>query len=145
MNANTERRTGTRQMIDSLLAERQEMLIQFCRVAGLEPYTPDKPVVDLLQDFCQVLMDYTAFGHFEVYRRISDGFERREKVKDAAKVTYPRIAETTELAVAFNDRYDNSTHELKLEKLPTDLSTLGEEMAVRIELEDKLIEAMLVR
>ena len=83
-------------MIDSLLAERQEMLVQFCRVAGLEPYTLDKPVVEALQEFCQVLMDYTAFGHFEVYRRISDGFERRERVKEAAKHTYPRIAETTD-------------------------------------------------
>ena len=53
-------------MVDSLLAERQEMLTMFCRVAGLEPYSPGKPVVDLLQESCQVLMDYTAFGHFEV-------------------------------------------------------------------------------
>jgi len=132
-------------MIGQLLQERQEMLALFCRVAGLEPYTPDKPVEELLQEFCGVLMDYTAFGHFEVYRRIADGFERRAKVKEAATKAYPRIAETTEMMVAFNDRYDASTHPLKLENLPHDLSMLGEELATRIELEDQLVAAMLDR
>ncbi|PUB91137.1 MAG: Rsd/AlgQ family anti-sigma factor, partial [gamma proteobacterium symbiont of Ctena orbiculata] len=32
-----ERRTVTQDLIDKLLAERQEMLVRFCEVAGLEP------------------------------------------------------------------------------------------------------------
>lgn len=121
------------------------MLALFCRVAGVEPCANDKPTEDLLQEFCRVLMDYTAFGHFELYRRIADGFERRVKVKAAAVDTYPRIAETTEMIVAFNDRYDPSTHALKLDNLQKDLSVLGEELAVRVELEDRVVAAMLDR
>ena len=138
----TERRSRSRDMIDKLLAERQEMLALFCQVAGLEPYSADKPVKDKLGEFCQVLMDYMAFGHFEIYDRISRGEERRNGVVDIAQQVYPRVVAATDAAVAFNDKYDSSDHELALDALPDDLSHLGEELAVRVELEDQLIAAM---
>jgi regulator of sigma D len=138
-----ERRLGTRQMVGNLLAERQEMLVAFCRLAGLEPYNPDKPVKRQLEEFCQLLMDYTAFGHFELYRRISEGNERRVRVAQVARGVYPQIEQVTEKAVEFNDRYDASDHRLKLDSLPNDLSDLGERLALRLELEDRLVEALL--
>lgn len=140
----SERRTRSRDMIDKLLVERQEMLALFCQVAGLEPYSADKPVKEKLGEFCQVLMDYMAFGHFEIYDRISRGEERRNGVVDIAQEVYPRVVAATDAAVAFNDKYDSSDHELVLDKLPDDLSHLGEELAVRVELEDRLIAAMVL-
>jgi len=130
-------------MVGNLLAERQEMLVAYCRLAGLEPYHPDKPVKRQLEEFCQLLMDYTAFGHFELYRRISQGDERRAPVAGVARVVYSRIEEVTEEVVEFNDRYDASDHPLKLDLLPKDLSKLGERLALRLELEDRLVEALL--
>jgi regulator of sigma D len=138
-----ERRSGTRQMVRNLLAERQEMLVAYCRLAGLEPYTGDKPVKRQLEEFCQLLMDYTAFGHFELYRRIADGEERRVEVVRVAKEVFPRIAEVTERAVAFNDKYDAAAHDLGLEPLPSDLSALGEGLALRMELEDRLVASLM--
>ena len=138
-----ERREGTRQMVENLLAERQEMLVAYCRLAGLDSYGPDKPVKRLLEEFCQLLMDYTAFGHFELYRRISDGNERRVPVARTAELVYQRIEAVTEKAVAFNDKYDGSDHSLQLESLPADLSALGELLASRLELEDRMVEALL--
>ena len=138
-----ERRIGTRQMVGNLLAERQEMLVAYCRLAGLEPYDPDKPVKRQVEEFCQLLMDYTAFGHFELYRRISEGNERRARVAKVARLVYPQIEEVTEKAVEFNDKYDASDHPLKLDSLPNDLSSLGERLALRLELEDRLVEALL--
>jgi regulator of sigma D len=140
-----ERRSGTQQMIRNLLAERQEMLVAYCSLAGLEPYRPEKPVKRQLEEFCQLLMDYTAFGHFELYRRISEGSERRQQVVQVARHVFPKIAEVTESAVAFNDKYDASDHELKLESLSGDLSALGESLAVRLELEDQIVKALLTR
>jgi regulator of sigma D len=137
-----ERRVASRQMLRNLLAERQEMLVAYCRLAGLEPYTPDKPVKRQLEEFCQLLMDYTAFGHFELYRRIADGEERRAGVLEVAKEVYPRIAEVTEDAVAFNDKYDASDHPLRMEGLSRDLSHLGERLALRMELEDRLVATL---
>jgi len=138
-----ERRLGTRQLVRNLLAERQEMLVSYCRLAGLEPYNADKPVKRQLDEFCQLLMDYTAFGHFELYRRISDGAERRGRVSRVASEVYSQISEITEQVVAFNDKYDASDHSLSLAPLPLDLSRLGESMALRMELEDRLVTALI--
>ncbi len=140
-----ERRTGTQEMIDKLLAERKEVLALYWHVAGLEPLTKETAIGDHLQEFCQVLVDYIAFGHFEVYDRIGSGKERRGAVVSVAEKTYPRILDTTDAAVSFNDKYDASDHELNLEDLSKDLSRMGEVLATRIELEDQLIEVMLQR
>jgi len=141
----TDRRAGTQEMVRKLLDERQEMLLMFCRVAGLEPFKGSKPSADLLQEFCQVLVDYSAFGHFEIYERIVAGRERRTQVVEVAREVYPRIAEASEVAVEFNDKYDASDHLLDLEKLDRDLSKLGEEIALRIEMEDHIIQALTAR
>ncbi len=138
----TDRREGTQEMVRKLLQERQEMLSMFCRVAGLEPYEHVTPSVDVLQSFCQVLVDYSAFSHFEIYERIVAGRERRTRVVDIAREVYPRIAEASEVAVEFNDKYDASDHTLDLHELERDLGKLGEELAIRIEMEDRIIEAL---
>ena len=138
-----ERRTGTQEMINKLLAERQEMLVLFCQVAGLEPYARSESLENLLQTFCQVLVDYTAFGHFEVFGHISNGRERRSRILKVAEEIYPDFVVASETAVKFNDKYDLSDHELTLDWLADDLSHLGEELANRIELEDRLLATML--
>lgn len=140
-----DRRTATREMVDKLLAERQETLVLMCRVGGLEPYTHDKPVQDELRDFCQLLVDYMAAGHFGLYQRITEGRERRRGVLEQAQAIYPDIVASTDRAVAFNDKYAEPEQAVIEGDLAGDLSRLGEEIANRIELEDKLIEAMLSR
>ncbi len=137
-----ERRTGTRELVGNLLKERQQLLVRFCQLAGLEPYTPDKPVATRLQEFCQILVDYLAAVHFELYTRLSDGRERRQAVLKVAERHYPRLTVTTEHAVDFNDKYENINWSTVLETLPDDLSELGEVLAERFELEDKLFTAL---
>jgi regulator of sigma D len=140
---NLERRTGTQEMINKLLTERQEVLVSFCQVAGLEPYTRTESIDNLLQSFCQVLVDYAAFGHFEVFGHISNGSERRGRVIEVAEEIYPEFIQATEYAVNFNDKYDLSDHALLFDDLADDLSHLGERLALRIELEDRLLATML--
>jgi regulator of sigma D len=140
----TDRRARTHEMVRKLLDERQEMLTMFCRVAGLEPFKKN-PSIDVLQSFCQLLIDYSAFGHFEIYERIVAGRERRGQVLEVAREVYPRIAEASEAAVDFNDKYDASDHTLDLHELDHDLRKLGEELAVRIEMEDRIIQALTAR
>jgi regulator of sigma D len=67
------------------------------------------------------------------------------QVVEVAREVYPRIAEATEVAVEFNDKYDASDHTLDLHELDSDLSRLGEELAVRIEMEDRIIQALTAR
>ena len=137
-----ERRNRTQAMITELLQERQQVWSLYCSVAGLEPFTPDKPVKSLLQDFCQVLVDYISLGHFGIYQRITNGKERRTKVIQIAEKIYPAIAEATDSAIEFNDKYEKLNGDDVLKNLSNDLSSLGEDLANRIELEDQLIETM---
>jgi regulator of sigma D len=140
-----ERRQGSQDLVAKLVTERTEMLAVFCRLAGIEPYTPDKPVQQLLQEFCQILVDYVAAGHFALYERIVEGKERRREVAQLAGEVYPRIALSTDAALDFNDKYDCEDHCTVLDTLSADLSRLGEEIAVRIELEDRLLASMMRR
>jgi regulator of sigma D len=141
----TERRGRTREVIGNLIAERQALLVAYCEVAGLEPYHPDKPVRALLQRFCQLLVDYVAMIHFELYNRIAEGTERRGRVLQVAAQVYPRLAATTDSAIEFNDRYEVLTPEKLSRWLPEDLSELGQTLAARFELEDRLFESLLAR
>ena len=137
-----DRRSGTRSLIDRMLSQRQKMLVLFERCAGIEPYSDERPNDELLQEFSQILVDYIASGHFGLYERISEGKERRGIV-ELAEQLYPRIANTTQVAVEFNDIYEKSNGTDIGGDMLNVLSKLGEELAVRIDLEDQLISEML--
>ncbi len=128
--------------VSELLQERQQMLVLFCRVAGLDSYTDKLTQSELLENFCQILVDYSALWHFEILEgvvrdndRFADAFKQVNHVND-------RILEANEVAVAFNDKYDASDHVLAMEHFNQDLSLLGEEIAGRIEAEDHILQAM---
>jgi regulator of sigma D len=137
--AHQERRSGD--VIRRLVSERTGMLVMYCRLAGVEPFNPPtKSTQELLEEFCQVLVDYIAAGHFTLYERLLAKTERRKDLNETATKLYPRIAETTDAAIAFNDKYSEGRSALL--ELSHDLSRLGEEIAVRIDLEDKLISVL---
>ena len=138
-----ERRRRTRALIDRMLEQRQQMLLLYEQVAGIAPYRGEQTAPDVLEEFSQVLVDYMAAGHFGLYARIAEGTERRRGVLTVAGELYARIAQTTETAMAFNDAYDRGGKKGLTEELSTWLSKLGEDLAVRIELEDRLIEELL--
>ncbi len=139
--ASTERRGQSYQLIDELIELRTEMLSRYASLAAARPFEKDDETIDSIQDFCQSLVDYTADAHFSIYRFIDGGKERRTAVLDVANSIYPKIAQTTEIIITFNDKYDNKQHcEESLNMLEKDLSYLGEILADRIENEDMLIE-----
>jgi len=135
-----ERRGRSQELVTKLVTERTQMLVLFCRLAGIDSYSPENtPVQELLQEFCQILVDYIAAGHFALYERIIERTERRREVIGLAEGLYPRIAQTTDAALDFNDKYDCEDHCNVLDGLSRDLSRLGEQIATRIELEDALV------
>ena len=134
-----DRRNRTNKMITELVKERQQVWSLYCTAAGLEPFSNRESIEGKVKEFCQILVDYISLGHFGIYQRIADGQERRSKVVKIATAVYLKIAETTQAAVAFNDKYDNLSGEDLVNNLSGDLSQLGEVLATRIELEDQLI------
>jgi len=140
------RRQRQSETIDALLTERQEVLVALCDLADLEAKpTGFETVLENLKSFSQTLVDYTALGHFEIYQRIIEGRERREKVKQIASRVYPAISSTTNQFVDFNDKYDGADDEDSLGNLYKDLSFIGEAMATRIESEDQLLHELYVK
>lgn len=137
------RREQTRKLIEDMLKERQQMLVLLWELSKLDFATVDAPTLEMLQDFQEVLVDYIAAGHFGLYQRISEGTERRKAVLDVAREIYPRVATTTDVAVEFTERYERPDEALVRDKLTHDLSVLGEMFSNRLELEDRLILAML--
>lgn len=139
----TERRDRNESIEQHLTDERADMLVQFCRIAGVEPWENTHTTEELkvmLQHFCEILVDYLAAGHFGLYQRFIDGEERREEIRDLAEKLYPQISETTQMALDFNDKYeDDEAHKEFDKSFSDDLSKLGQALAVRIELEDQLL------
>ena len=142
-----DRRARTRKEIKQLIAERNSVLSQYYNLASHADQNPEntEETLELLQEFCQDLVDYLATGHFEIYRRIEEKQERRSDIVQLAEQVFNRIADTTAVAVAFNDLYDTSENfnPEVLNQLPEQLSKLGEELAIRIDLEDRFINTLL--
>lgn len=141
-----DRRGRSREKLATLVKTRTETLSRYTDLASQRPFEKDREVEEALQEFCQVLIDYTASAHFQLYRYITDKLERRSAVLKVADDVYPHIAQTTDAILRFNDKYEgvdiiNGNIEL-LELLDKDLSGLGEILAERIQLEDKVINAL---
>ncbi|MFK5915416.1 MAG: Rsd/AlgQ family anti-sigma factor [Woeseiaceae bacterium] len=134
----------SRQKMDSLLGARKETLSLYSELAALRPFQEDDDVGVVLQEFCETLMDYTASAHFQLYRFIEDGSERRTNVKKVAEKIYPEISVTTEQFLDFNDKYEAEQKEKNIKNLDSDLSQLGEILADRIVYEDQVISAFSV-
>lgn len=141
-----ERRTRTKKEIKQLISERNAVLSQYYNLSNhVEAYDDAETLQELLQEFCEVMIDYIATGHFEIYRRIEDGVERRYEIMELSDKVYHKIINTTKVAIRFNDLYDisNKMSPEMIKKFPQQLSDLGEHLAMRIELEDKYINTLL--
>jgi regulator of sigma D len=134
-----ERRVRSVSQINKIVDARTEMLSLFSELIAKRPFVNDSTIPNLLQQFCQALVDYTAHAHFQLYRHFAEKRERRVPVSKVADEIYPEILTITQGILDFNDKYDCEDHCESISDLDKDLSVLGEKLADRIELEDKLI------
>lgn len=141
MGSVQNRRNDSRQNLNSLLGARKETLSLYSELAGLRPFKEEDGVAVVLQEFCETLMDYTASAHFQLYRFLEDGRERRAIVRKVAEKIYPNISLTTEQFLDFNDKYEAEQKGQHFSSLDNDLSSLGEILADRILYEDQVISA----
>lgn len=119
-----------------LLRERTELLVQFCRLAGTSEVTPEQARLKLLRSFCQLLVDYVALWQFELQPMLLDVGE-----ESAAELGrwQPVMEQSSQTALAFNDRYDDKAHPIELFDLDVHLSRLGEVLAERFDAEDRVL------
>lgn len=138
-----ERRSDSINRLHTLLETRTETLALLNQLAAMRPFEANDDVQMLLQEFCESLVDYTASAHFQLYRFIEEGQERRAGIKELAGEIYPRIAGMTRYILDFNEKYDSEKQLSELTSLDKDLSHLGEILADRISEEDKIISLLI--
>ena len=137
-----DRRVRSTNLVNKIVDARTEMLTLLSQLVNKRPFildSIDATVPNLLQQFCQSLVDYTAHAHFQLYRHFAENRERRVSVSAVADQIYPQILTITQSILDFNEKYDCEDHCESLSALDEDLSRLGEQLADRIELEDRLI------
>lgn len=137
-----ERWGGVNKMIDRWLEERQQLLVQYCAISGLEGASMSEDQRgDKLKELCQILVDYVSAGHFEVYDQlIKEGreFQDKEALQEAGSL-YTTIDKTTEKLLDFNDKYLETDD---LGSIGADLSRLGETLETRFTAEDRMIAVL---
>lgn len=137
-----ERWGGVSELVDRWLKDRQQLIVNYCELTGADAGAPTLAMQEKFIRLCEVLLDYVSAGHFEIYEQlIREAKEFDDGGLELAARVYPRIEQTTEVALAFNDQLDGSPlTEANVKVLFESLSKLGESLETRFELEDFLIE-----
>ena len=136
---------GAHDAIDNWLHERQQLLVQYCELAGLPPFERAPGALPHKRDiraFCELLVDYVSAGHFEVYDKIVAECDDAQNSKEVTDQLYPKISETTDSALNFNDTYAEVEVDQDLTSFDVNLSELGQKLEERFALEDKLIQTL---
>ncbi|MGB1984245.1 MAG: sigma D regulator [Porticoccaceae bacterium] len=124
------------------LEARRELLVTFCQLTSIKDFHDDDLAQGKqLQMFCQQLVDYISEGHFEIFEQlINEGHLFNDAIALASgKKLLPAIYALTDLILDFNDKY-LATDDLS--SLATDLSVLGENLAQRFEIEDRMVNIL---
>lgn len=141
-SGDADRRSKAREKLLTLVQSRTETLSLLTELAARQPFNTEPAMEKALRRFCEALIDYTASAHFQLYRYLADNRERRQSVLSIAERIYPRIVETTDVILRFNDKYEAMSLDNSIDFLAADLSSLGECLAERIQLEDQIISAL---
>ena len=141
-NSSAIRWGKTDKVIESWLNERQDLLIFLYRLSKVHPFNEEhlESDTEILQNFCQILIDYVSAGHFEIFEKISEANEYTNN-GGLNRDLLVNILRTTVIAMDFSSKYENS---LDYTELKQDLSGLGEALAKRMDLEDQLIQSYFV-
>lgn len=137
-----ERWGGVSNIIDRWLLHRQKLLIGYCQLSAINEFdSSNSEHGDMLQLLCENLVDYISAGHFEVYQQLMEegrAFGDKDALNEAAQLL-TEIHQVTQASLDFNDKYLATDD---LEALSADLSQLGEALAARFEIEDRMIEVL---
>lgn len=140
---------GASEVIDHWLEKKQHVVVQYCKIAALQPCASKAAVSELpspqeLQYFCQDLVDYISEGHFKVYDMVMNKWHATDfQITDDIHQAYAKIVATTDPLLNFTDQYAAVSEEDELENFDHDLSNVGQILESRFELEDHLIQLII--
>ena len=124
------------------LKERREVLGKYTEIAvGADGLLDEAGLQQRQSQLCQLLVDYVSAGHFEVFHELlAEAESFADGSSELATRVMPAIADTTELIMAYDEKYGDGN--VASAKLKRDLSALGESLESRFALEDQLIAGL---
>jgi regulator of sigma D len=125
-------------IVEHWLGQRRALLAKYGDLANIKSFSAENSLHGAsVQEFCQSMIDYLSLVHFEVFEQLSKDsvFDDSVSQKQSSEL-FDAIQQSTDRMLDFNDKYLAIDD---LEALAKDLSSLGEEMAQRFELEDQVI------
>lgn len=125
----------TDQVITQWLKERQALLVSFYELCGTQNH-PQRFNPEHLQTFCELLIDYVSVGHFKIFERLAEAKANSVENPKLDQKLLGDILQSTHAILDFNDKYEKESIKGILAE---DLSTLGHNLAHRLDLEDQLI------
>lgn len=134
----------TKLFINKWLMERQELLILYHEIlneyskSDPKNFSPQLFEGKKLKEFCEILTDYIAFGHFKIFEFMAEVLGPATEQKESKdQQLLIKILRTTLVSLDFSDKYCNTTNLIDFKQ---DFSDLGEALANRFEWEDKLLQ-----
>lgn len=137
----TERVGGSNKLVDHWLLVRKQLLVSYYNLVGIKPGKGSYMQLNekALDDFCHNLVEYLSAGHFNIYERIISEMEGASPLLAATQL-YPQLeANTVELMNYYDSSLENAIDDDNCLEFQQALSDIGEALAARFMLEDKLI------
>nr|WP_318385160.1 sigma D regulator [uncultured Enterobacter sp.] len=132
---------GSNKLVDHWLHVRKHLLVTYYNLVGMKPGKESFSELDekALDDFCHSLVDYLSAGHFNIYERIIREMEGTSPLLAATQL-YPLLEANTQQIMDFYDSsLENAIDDENCIAFQQALSGIGEALAQRFTLEDKLI------
>ena len=121
------------------LVTRYMQLLQHVSAATSDSKSAKKLLLEITE-FCEHMIDYVSHGHFDLYPKIIELMENASgRSLSIAQRAMPRIEETTDILMNFNDTYIEGDLEPERGKLKDDLGSVAEALELRFRNEDRLI------
>lgn len=129
------------ELLTRWLRERREVLGRYTElVVAAQSGLDDDSIAQRQQALCTLLVDYASAGHFEVYNELVNEAECFGEDTGLAERLMPAIGDTTEIIIAYEEKYGGS--EGRLKNMKRDIAALGEVLESRFVLEDQLIAGL---
>lgn len=136
--------TQAQQAVESLIKSRTETLTRYKDVMNYHPFEMSEMLQEVLEDFCESMVDYTAKVHFNLAGYFDENGDERRHADITDKI-FPTLVDNTQSILDFHDQYSSDVQHLDCEKLEYCLNQVGELLADRISLEDHIINAIMSR
>ncbi len=141
----TKRVGGSHDLVDRWLQTRKHLLVAYYNLVGIKPGKDSLAALDevALDTFCQGLVDYLSTVHFKIYENIIRDLEKTHPRAKAIQL-YPQLeANTQQIMDLYDTHFESAIDQDNCIVFQNALSEIGEAMASRFAIEDKLIVSVL--